>query len=304
VTHPKLSVPSSGLGGRGYRQIFDDGTPVPSVTTALGALEKPGIVNWHVEQTAAFAVANIDNLLQRDEEQGMRFLQFYSRRLKPDKVDDIDVYNYSMGVLDDLADVGNFIHDYIEADLNDWIPPEPDREDKAEMVDAYHEWRDQHDVEALTTEATVFGDGYAGTLDAILKVDGELMLIDVKSSRRVYDSHVAQLAALGAAHSMAVEVEEGTEGSVYSKIVPSVAKHHGGQVDSWWLEEPLPPFTSYGVLQVRPSDYDNDGEYVAPFCKLHTIPHSLVEASFGLFQAGLMARKAKREYDKVVKEFF
>lgn len=304
MSSPKLSVPASGFGGRGYKQVFGDGTAVPSVTTALGSLDKPGLVHWHVLNTVYYAVRNIDELLSRTEEAGERFLQYYTRRLKPENLDDeeITALNFSMGVLDDLADLGNFIHDYVEAYLNGWIPEDPWRDDQAEMVMAFHDWLEVNDVELVISEATVFGNGYAGTLDMIARVNGVPYLIDIKSSRAVHESHIAQLAALGAAYSIATEVAEGTEGAVYHKIVPSVSKHHGDQVDSWWVEEPVPAFQEYGILQIRPGDYDNDGNYVPPFCELHTIPHRQVEAAFGIFEAGLAARIAQREYNQVVKQ--
>lgn len=304
VATPKLSHPSSGLGGRGYRDVFGAGEVLPSVTTALGALDRPGILDFHIKNTAYYAVRNIDELLSRTEEAGERFLQYYTRRLKPEKLDnpEVDVLSFSYGVLDDLASTGNFIHDHVESYLNGWIPEEPWREDQAEMVLAFYEWLEGNEVELQVSEATVFGNGYAGTLDMIAKINGVPYLVDIKTSRAVHESHVAQLAALGAAHSMATEVAEGTEGAVYHKIVPSVSRHHAGQVDSWWVEEPVPAFQQYGILQIRPGDYDNDGNYIPPFCKLHTIPHRQVESAFGIFEAGLAARIAQREYNQVVKQ--
>lgn len=306
MAHPKLAVPSSGLGGRGYKQIFGDGTPVPSITTALGALEKPGIVDWHISQTVAYAVTHVDELLSRTEEQGMRFMQYYSRRLNSSKVDEIDVYNYSKGVLEDLADLGDFIHDWIEADLNGWIPEDPWRDDQAEMVMAYLDWKETQFLNVVATETTVFGNyngfGYAGTFDIVAEVNGETWLLDIKTSRSVYESHVAQLGAIGAATDMAVEVPEGTEGAVLHKIVPSIGKYHAGQVDSWWVNKPLPEFTRYGILRVRPGDYDSDGVYVPPFCFIQEVDQGLVDVGFEIFGAGLLARHAQKRYKDLEKK--
>lgn len=307
MTHPKLSNPSSGLGGRGYKTIFEgDGKGVvPSITTALGALEKPGIVNWHVENTCAFAVANVDALLSRTEEQGMGYLRWYTRRLKPEKLDDpeTDILDYSAGVLDDLAQLGNFIHEYVEADLNNWFDvPEPWREDQAQLILSYHDWKEQHDIEVLCTERTVFGDGYAGTFDAVLNIDGETHLVDIKTSRRVYDSHIAQLAAISAAKEMATEVPEGTDGAVHYKITPSVSKFYEGQVDSWWVSEPVPAFQKHSILQIRPDDWDKDGNFVPSFAFLHEIDQRQIDVGFELFRAGLDARHAQRRFKQVEKE--
>lgn len=303
MTQPKLSLAGSGLGGRGYRDIFGSGAVLPSITTALGALDKPGLVNWHVEQTAAFAVTHVEDLLRKSEEAGMRYLQYFSRR-KPDSFDDpeIDVYNAADFVLSDLSNTGDWIHKFVEDDLNGGFTETPQREDHEEMANAYLQWKSENDVEVLSTERTVYGDGYAGTGDWWGKVNGVMTLVDNKSSRKIHETHIAQLAALGAAHTSAVEVAEGTEGAVYHKLQPKVSAEHGGQVDSWWRPEAVPDFGAYAVLQIRPSDWTTKGEYIEPFCKLHYIPQAQIDAGFELFSAGLAARIAQRNLKNAQKE--
>lgn len=285
--------------------MFRDGTVVPSVTTCLSAVGDPsGLINWHVEQTALFCVTHVDAILNRTEEAGVRYAQYFSRR-RADSPDDPynNPYTAAENVLTDLADTGNYIHQYVEDDLNDRFPLEPVRADHVEMVEAWHEWRRDHDVEVLATEATVFGDGYAGTGDLWATVDGVPMLIDVKSSRKVGNSHIGQLAALGACDTMAVEVSEGTEGAVYHKLTPAVAAQHGGQVDTWWVPKAVPAFEKYGILQLRPSDYHRTtGEYLEPFCELHTISQPRIDAGWKWFQAGLAARHAEKAMKLAEKE--
>lgn len=297
MTQPKLAVAGSGYGGRGYKQIFGDGTVVPSVTTALGAVGDPsGLIYWHVQQTALYSVTHIDDLLNRTEEAGVRYLQYVTKKQKAEVLDadDLNVFTASRVVLDDLSNTGDYIHNYIDDDLNDRFTTDPIRRDHIEMVEAWHVWKSQHDIEVLATEATVFGCGFAGTGDFWAVIDGVPTLVDAKSSRKVGFSHIAQLAALGSCDTMAVEVGEG-EG-VYHKLTPAVAAQHGGQVDSWWRAEPTPAFTQYAVLQIRPGDYDKQtGEYIEPFCELHVIPQAKIDAGWNYFQAGLMARHAERE---------
>lgn len=298
MTQPKLAVSSSGLGGRGYRQIFGDGSVVPSVTTALGAVGDPaGLIHWNVEQTALYAVTHIDDLLSRTEDAGVRYLQYVSRKPKDEVLDDpeLNVFTAARVMLDDASNTGTFIHQYIDDDLNFRVTVEPEREDHVEMVEAWHEFRSEHDVMPLATEATVFGDGFAGTGDLWAVIDGVPMCVDTKSSRSLRISHVAQLAAIGSCDTMAVEVAEGTPGAVYHKLSPAVSAQHGGQVDSWWVAEPVPAFREYGVLQIRPGDFDRStGEFVPPFCRLHRIPQVKIDAAWDYFQAGLLARRAER----------
>lgn len=295
MTSPKLSTQSSGFGGRGYKRIFEDGSVVPSITTALGAIDKPGLIHWHVEQTALYAVTHVDDLLNRTEEAGVRYLQYVSRR-KVDLDDpNINPYNAAEHVLDDLSNTGNWIHRFIEDDLNGFITEEPERIDHEEMANAYLDWKADQDIELVATESTVYGDGYAGTADFFAKINGVMTCVDTKSSRNIQETHIGQLAAIGAAQYRAVEVPEGTGGAVYHKLTPALAKEHGGQVDSWWVEETLPDFSEYAILQVRPTDFDRtSGEIIDPYCKLTVIPQEQIDAGYELFKAGLAVRRAQR----------
>lgn len=308
MTVPKLAVAASGFGGRGYRKIFEgDGKEVVmSITTALGALDKPGLRMWERQQVAAYAVANAHELLNRTEERGFRYLQAVPKILTEkavDELEEVDIYTSAEHALNDAANAGTWIHNWIDEYLTGMIPEDPEREDHAEMVVAFLDWYEENesDIEILYTETTVFGGDYAGTFDIIIRFKGKTYLVDIKTSRRVYDSHVSQMSALGAAVSMAVEAPEGAEGAVYHKMTPAVAREHGGQVDSWWVEEPLPPITNYAVLQVRPGDYDNDGNYIPPFCEFHEIDQRLIDVGFGVFEASKEARKAQYAFKQVEK---
>lgn len=278
--------------------VFNPGNPVvPSITTALGSLDKPGIRRWERQQVAAYAVTHVDELLARSEEVGYRYLMAVPKILTPEKADElrgVDLWSAAEYALDEAADTGTWIHEYIENDLNGGFPGDPVRDDHYQMVEAYHDWKDGHDIEVIATERTVYGDGYAGTGDVFLRIDGVIYCLDWKSSAAVRETHIAQIAAVGAAHSAAREVPEGTEGAYYHKLQPKVSEQHGGQVDSWWVPEPLPAFQAYGIVQVRPADYDNRGTYIEPFCKLHTVPQGMIDAGYRLFRSALDARLAQK----------
>lgn len=306
MTSPKLSVASSGFGGRGYRALFEPSTPtVMSITTALGSVDHPGIRAWERQQVAAFAVTHVDEIAAKDEEVAYRYLMAVPKFLTPEKHDQLepeaDLWNAAEYALNEAANAGTWIHEYIEDHLCGRFTAPILREDHLQMVEAFHAWEAEHDIEVLSTERTVFGDGYAGTADLFARIDGVVSLIDWKSSRAVRDSHIAQLGAIGAAHSSAREVEESTPGAVYHKIQPSVAKEYGGQVDSWWVEEPLPDFQQYAVVQVRPGDFDSRGTWIDPFCEMHVIPQKQVEAGFELFKAARDVRLAQRLMKEAMK---
>lgn len=296
MTQPFLSVAASGYQGRGYvipTRVGRDGKPlkVMGVTTALGALDRPGVLQWSIDNVAAYAAANVDALLSRTEEQGYGFLRFYHKRFKESDFDDPlkDVKNASSGVLNDLAELGTATHLWIEENLNGRFEPDIIRPEQEEMIEKFLEWKAQHDIEVVLSEATVVGPDYAGTLDHLLIIDGVPTLVDVKTSRRTRDEHVAQLAALGAAESLIREVAVGTPGAVEYK-------------EKWWIEEAVPDFSEYAILHLRPSDWDNQGTYMEPFCTLKKIPQAKIDSAFKLFRAAVDARLAQNELKRVDKE--
>ena len=247
---PKLRVRSSGHGGSGYKHPLT-GEIVPGVTTVLKKLDKPAIVQWAVDNTAAYAVANIDGLLSRTQEQGFGFLRWYWKR-DPLKDDTEDIRNYSNGVLNDAAELGTMVHDWIAAET-DYGFPYPDtsmaQEYFWEMVEQWNSFKSQHTIEPVFTEVTLWNDehGYAGTADAIWIIDGKMTLLDIKTSRSTWDEHWMQAVALDNCQYALVENGEG------------------------WVQEPMPKIDQIALLHIRPSDTDKNGNPMFPFAELKVL---------------------------------
>jgi len=277
---PELRVRSSGHGGSGYKHPVTE-VIVPGVTTVLKKLEKSAITQWAVDNTAAYAVANVDALLSRTEEKGFGFLRFYWNR-DPLKGDYNDIRNYSNGVLNDAAELGTMIHEWIAADLSDDVYPDVTKAPAFfwEMVAEWDRWKTEHDVKPILTEATVWSEqyGYAGTLDGLWEVDGVKYLLDIKSSRNTWDEHYMQLAALGAADYLLVKSAEGV-----------------------WSEEVIPSYSGYAFLRIRPSDTDKEGNYVAPYCELKVINDAEIPLHFEAFLGLLKVSHAQNELKEMRK---
>lgn len=266
MSEPKLRVRSSGHGGSGYKHP-ETGKIVPGVTTVLKKLDKPGVLQWAVDNTAAYAVANIDSLLNRTEEQGWGFLRWYWKR-DPLASDDQDIRNYSAGVLNNAAELGTLMHDWIAAEHDDLPYPDVTLAPPHfwEMVAQWDAWKVEHDIKPILTETTFWSDqyGYAGTADGLWEIDGVRTLLDVKTSRNVWDEHFMQLAALGACDTYLIES------------------------DNKWTEQELPGFSQYALLHIRPSDTTKNGEPMEPFCRLEVVDMEEIPLHFEAF-VGLLA---------------
>ena len=66
-----------------------------------------------------------------------------------------------------------------------------------EGILSFKDWCNEVNPKFLATEKTVFNKKYmyAGTLDAIVEIDGVVWLVDYKTSARIYPSHEVQLAS-------------------------------------------------------------------------------------------------------------
>jgi CRISPR/Cas system-associated exonuclease Cas4 (RecB family) len=154
---------------------------LPSVTTLLRILDKPGLNSWLREQ-AALAVLTSPRLADEEID------AFVKRVLQIDREQDEEAAN--------ARDLGSQIHSAIEkvlsgeADL-DFV------ELAGYIAPAVAAVRDFGRVPA--TEKILVGEGYAGRVDAIVENDQFVTVVDFKTTKTLpkqsYNEHKLQLAA-------------------------------------------------------------------------------------------------------------
>lgn len=207
--------------------------PWPGVTTVTDVLDKPALVKWKREQVALAALAHADRLVTDreagNEEAAVAFL--------------LSARNEGTN----SRDRGTRIHTAIEGVLRRERPKIDPRDVPA--VEGARAWLNRVkpvpiEVEAMTINATL---GYGGTCDLIAEIDGEVWLLDWKSSKsvawpsgEVYAEHRLQLSAY--AH----------------------AEFIGRPADP--VEYELPAITRFGIVHVTdagtrlyPADVNADG---------------------------------------------
>jgi len=99
-------------------------------------------------------------------------------------------------------DVGRLLHAYIQADLEGAVVDEvgytPEQISLAKKSFAqYLRWKDSRQIKTIKTEYIMVSEKYryGGTIDALLEVDGELTLLDWKTSNYISLDYKLQIAA-------------------------------------------------------------------------------------------------------------
>lgn len=157
----------------------DDDLRMWSVTTIIGALDKPALLYWAAEQSATCAVDQLATLNamvndgdRADAIKWLRDARF--RRPKGERT---------------AADLGTEVHKACETYALTGARPEVDDE-VAPFLDRFDEWCQQFQPVYEAAEVTVYSPrfGYAGTCDAFLSVDGVRFIVDYKTSKKSYDA--------------------------------------------------------------------------------------------------------------------
>lgn len=183
-----------------------EGKHIPSVTTILGNLSKPGLVWWSAKVGA-------EAVKEWWEEHALINLV---ERLKVAQVDEEDIetlynlarYQHSKK-LQKAATKGSLVHNAVEQFHEDFFNAERPTDERAAIAfDAFVEWWSEHGFTMVSTERKIVGrnNDYAGRMDLLCRSeDGDLYVCDMKTSNGIYLESIVQ----NAAYADAVEAEMG-----------------------------------------------------------------------------------------------
>ncbi len=156
---------------------------VPGVTSITGNLPKPFLQYWGQKLVAEEAVDSLGSITQLMVA-GKRDAAIDMLKRAPQR---------STG---DAARIGTDVHGLVE-ELNSGEPLGNVHPDLQPWIDQYQNFLDDWQPEFLEVESTVWSDthGYAGTLDGIADIDGDLLIWDLKTGKGVYPEVGLQLSA-------------------------------------------------------------------------------------------------------------
>lgn len=171
-----------------------------SVTTIIGVLDKPALLYWAAEQTAAAAVSVAGSLRQRLEEDGEAETIKWLRDAR---------FRRPKGVLS-ATSLGTCAHEACESYALTGVRPtvaeiqaivrreggqrftgvKAEAAVVGQMLDRFDAWLQRFTPIYHATEVVVYHPtyGYAGQCDGFLEIDGVRLIIDYKTSRDGFDS--------------------------------------------------------------------------------------------------------------------
>lgn len=181
MTDPKISTISRG-GSRFYVSPTT-GEKAPGVTSVVGMLPKGFLGPWNAKLVAEYAVDNLGEVVgiaMRDRQAAIDLMKGAPRRFTSK-----------------AADVGTDAHDIFEKMAGGESPGRLHPDLKV-YADHFGEFLDEFQPEFLHLEQTVWSDthNYAGSFDAVMRVQGETVGADWKTTRSGVHAEVAiQLSA-------------------------------------------------------------------------------------------------------------
>lgn len=246
MTTPKVSTIRRG-GSRFYVHP-ETAEKVPGVTSVVGMLPKPFLTGWAAKITAETAVDSLGEVVGLALKNPQGAVDYLKRAHR---------LNTS-----EAADTGSQVHDLCEK-LARGEATGPVHPDLQPFVAGFQDFLDRFSPTFLHLEETVWSDRhhYAGSFDAIAEVDGEVVIMDWKTTRSGVHAEVAlQLTAYAMADFILTE--------------------HGDRVD-------LPAIEAGAVVHLRPEGWQ-------------LVPVRIGEDLFEVFQALLQVFTWDRELKDTV----
>lgn len=223
-----------GAGGQYYNPIT--GEKAPGVTGILNNLPKDGLIYWSRAKVAEFAVNNAGALVQM-------LLNAHSAAdyEKSKKAAEDWLKNSPSRETQQSADTGSSVHSLVET-MSRGEPLGFVHPDFQPYVERYDRFLQKYQPEFEYIEDAVWSEtyGYAGTFDAIAKIDGERLILDTKTTRGkdVYSSVSLQMCAYSRADWLITASD--APRSLSDTSPPEL------------VQTPMPPVDGAAVIHLRP----------------------------------------------------
>lgn len=170
-----------------------------SVTTIIGALDKPALLYWAAQQTADAAIDKLNTWQAMLEDEGRdaatKWLRDARFRAPKTILSAANLGTITHKVCETYALTGtkpdrDFITEHVTQAGTKELNVNSEVESVTRMLDQFDDWLQRFTPEYQATEVCVYSPeyGYAGQCDAFLTIDGVRFIVDYKTSREPFDS--------------------------------------------------------------------------------------------------------------------
>lgn len=189
--------------------LSTSGEVIPSATQILSVIAKPALVYWAASETAKNFRESAVELTKLNEQMELSNPMYTFGDAGIDAAM-FKAMNAHKHITREAADIGSSVHNFIEKYLAGEGGQMPASLQGRSACTAFLKWYEDHpNVKILESEMKVYHPElkYAGTVDAVAEIDGDLYVIDFKTSSKVYPEHHIQCAA----YAKAIELMWGME---------------------------------------------------------------------------------------------
>lgn len=161
-------------------KYYLDGKPLTGVTTVLGVIAKPALIQWAANEAIKY---------------------IRETQPKPVKIAGVDMVIYTKDQLSDLldtarvasttkrdgmADIGTAVHAWLEKFVKGKNPKPNKKLDH--ITKNFVEWAHKNQIKFLKSEVRVFSEKhwFAGTFDLLFEMNGKIYIGDIKTGSGIY----------------------------------------------------------------------------------------------------------------------
>lgn len=177
----------------------EDDLTLWSVTTIIGALDKPALLYWAAEQTAEAAIDNLATwramLEDRGRDEAVKWLRDARFRRPKAKLASAPLGTVTHKVCEQYALTGQrpdreFVAELVRLEGGPQVDVAGEVNVVGRMLNQFDDWLGRFQPSYQATEVCVYNPtyGYAGQTDALLTIDGVRFIVDYKTTREPRDS--------------------------------------------------------------------------------------------------------------------
>jgi hypothetical protein len=160
-----------------------EGNELPSVTTILGEFSnKEALIQWAANSMKAYIIDHWESMQGCGIDECLNAARFDYKRL-------------SKEALEIGSEVHNRIESYLRWGNYHYINGIGERTETKNCLSAFSLFDDDFEPEPNELEFSIYGNGWAGTLDFKGYLDGVPTILDWKTSKAIYPENPIQLAA-------------------------------------------------------------------------------------------------------------